>query len=180
MDKIEALVKQYELVNAESSATIGNRISILSFGLATLGAIFTGNIILITSPGKEVLASLIFFAVIPIISIAILYLWLGEVHRMIRAGLYLKDLEDKINSLLKYTAFNWEHHLRNSSVQIKYPYAFICMLFFGISFCSIFLGLYVIKDSLTLKYILAIGSSNIIFHSIIVIMTYKKIVSKFK
>ena len=44
MDAIEIMLKEYETLRQEVLAAMSNRNSILSFGLATIGAIFTASI----------------------------------------------------------------------------------------------------------------------------------------
>jgi hypothetical protein len=47
MDKEEILLKEYDSLRAEVLNAIANRNSILTFGLATIGVLFTGTVSLI-------------------------------------------------------------------------------------------------------------------------------------
>ncbi len=180
-DKLEVLMKHYEILeNYATSAVPNNRNNILSFGLASLSAILTGNLILLTATGKEALSGIIFILLLPTLSISILFLWLGEVHRMIRMGLFLVELEKKINAKLKEDTLRWEQYIRQPAVKIRYPEIFVICLFLGASFFFPLLGVFIMREILCWKYLIGILIADILIHLVIVYLLYSRIIVKLR
>lgn len=143
-DKIELMTKEYETLRQESLDSMNNRSQVISFGLATIGLIFAAVFSLDAASQSKQLILLIFSAGIPIISIMILYIWLGEVERMMRAGEYLCGLEARINSMFETDdpPLRWEWWLRTSGKQMRYPYIMVIGLFFGLAFFAPVVGFF--------------------------------------
>jgi len=143
MDSVEIMLKEYETLRQESLNSMNNRNTIISFGLATIGAIFAGSIVAYTTGTYSLISSLALILVIPIISIFVLFMWLGEYERMQRAGKFIAKLEDKINVEASKKLLTWETHLRESQshAKMKYPYTATMGLLIGISVVSMALGL---------------------------------------
>jgi hypothetical protein len=141
MDPIEILIKEYETLRQEILATIDSRNSILSFGLATIGAIFTGSVISDNIGSSPPFTSLILMLAVPSISGFVLFLWLGEYQRMQRAGKFLVNLEQKINELASKELLTWETKLRVQRVHMRYPYHATVLLLTVISFISLLIGI---------------------------------------
>lgn len=180
-DKLEVLMKQYEMLENYSTSTApNNRNNILSFGLASLSAILAGNIILLTATGVEVLSGIIFILLLPALSISILFLWLGEIHRMVRAGLFLMKLEKKINTELKEDVLHWEQYIRQPAVRIKYPEIFVIFLFLGASFFFPLLGVFIMREALCWKYLIGIPIADILTHFVIAYLIYSRIIVKLR
>lgn len=97
MKPIEILIKEYETLRQEILSTMNSRISILSFGLGTIGAIFTASIAIYVTSNNIILPSLTLSLAIPFICNFVLFMWLGEYQRMQRAGQFLVGLEKRIN-----------------------------------------------------------------------------------
>jgi hypothetical protein len=101
---------------------------------------------------KLILPEFIYMVLIPIISYLFLFNWLGEVARMMRAGNFNFELEDKINNALanEIKAFGkaliWEHWIRenskNKTKQNKWNYGVVILLFITIPILSNCLGIY--------------------------------------
>lgn len=157
MDSVEIMLKEYETLRQESLNTINNRNTILSFGLATIGTIFTGSIVAYTTGTYALISSLALILAIPAISSLVLLIWLGEYERMQRAGRFLVELERKINEEASKELLTWEIHLRESRSHMKYPYEAVVTLLIGISGISLAIGLVAAGFSATLMWSVAIA-----------------------
>jgi len=179
MNKVEALLKQYELIQNYTFNTIpASKNSILSFGLAILGAIFTGNIILLSADKYALISILIFIIILPLSSMTIMFVWLGEVDRIMRAGAFLLSLEKQINRESDEEIFNWEKYIRFKKNSIMYPDIFALCIFLGTSFFSIIVSLF-IPDTNLYFYPILIFLYDILFHIILVVIILK-ITKKFR
>lgn len=173
MNKIEALLKQYELIQNYTFNTIpASKNSILSFGLAILGAIFTGNIILLSTDKYSLISILIFLIILPLASVTIMFIWLGEIDRMMRAGAFLLSLEEQINTESNEEIFNWEKYIRLKKSLIMYPDIFALCVFLGTSFFSIIVSLF-IPDTILYFPPLLIFMYDILFHSVLIVIVLK-------
>jgi hypothetical protein len=135
------MLKEYEAIRQEILVAMNNRISILSFGLATIGAIFTASIAVSATGTYSVLASLMLILAVPGINSFVLFMWMGEYQRMMRAGRFLFELEAKINKMAEADVLMWETQLRSQRLHMKYPYNTTVMLLTVIGIISIVLGL---------------------------------------
>jgi len=139
---INIKIEEYKTLRAESLQSMANRNSILAFGLATLGLVFHAGVS--TMPDQGFLAFSIFTLALPILSMLVLILWIGEAERMSRVGLYIKQVEGEINQYFGDEAklIYWETWLREApdsrkkTQQLLYPYYAIVVLFFGIAVFS--------------------------------------------
>lgn len=144
MDPVEIMLEEYKTLRQESLNAMSNRNIILSFGLASISAVFTGSIIAHASTSDIHSSILIlrfaFILVIPAISCIVLLMWLGEYERMQRAGKFLAKLELKINTEASRELLSWEKYLRERKLHMKYPYYATVVLLTGISGISLVLG----------------------------------------
>jgi len=147
MTEVEIILKEYESLRQEILVAMSNRISILSFGLATIGAVFTASIAVSASGNYSLLASLMLILAVPAINSFVLFMWMGEYQRMMRAGSFLYELESRINSIAGRNVLMWETHLRSQRLHMKYPYTTTVMLLTGIGFISVVLGVVTLKLS---------------------------------
>ena len=146
--KIEIMMKDYELLKTYSTiSSPGIRYNIISFALATIGIIVSGTVIAISSKDiSELMIKVIFLLgtlFIPAFCIAILFIWLGEEHRMIRIGKFCQRLEKKVNNEFGEEILNWETFKRRKSESIIYPEFFVIALFLGISLGFSLLSFYI-------------------------------------
>lgn len=134
---------EYETLRQESLDSINNRSQIVSFGLGTLGVLAGGVLASERASNSFPLLVVVFSVGIPTISVLVLYSWLGEVERMMRAGRFMVDLETRINDEISPAnpALSWERSLRSSNIQMHYPYVVVLALFLGIAVGALFLGL---------------------------------------
>ena len=137
MDAIEILLKEYETLRQEILTAMGSRNTILSFGLATVGAIFTASIATQFGDSPSPFSSTILAVVIPIVCVFVLFMWLGEYQRMQRAGRFLVGLEKRINDEAKKELLSWE----SKHEHMKYPYNTTAMLIILLSIASHVIGL---------------------------------------
>lgn len=159
MDSVEIMLKEYETLWQESLNAMNNRNTILSFGLATIGAIFAGSIVAYTTGTYSLISSLTLILAIPAISSFVLLMWLGEYERMQRVGRFLVRLERKINKEASKELLTWETHLRERQYHMKYPYNATVFLLIGISGISLILGLIAAGFSATLMWSVAIAGA---------------------
>jgi len=141
MDWVEILLEEYKMLRQESLNAMNNRNRILSFGLATIGAILAGSIAAHTKSTYSPVSCLALIFMVPVISTFVLLMWFGEYKRMQRAGKFLSGLEDRINKDARKRLLTWETHLRDKKLHMKYPYYATVALLLVISWISLVLGL---------------------------------------
>ncbi len=164
MNPIEILIEDYKLLREESLQSMKNRNAILTFGLATLGFVIHAGVSSFTAGNQSGywFSFFIFYLGLPLVSLLILILWVGEAARMSRTGIYMKEREVLVNLLSgsiidKYKnnvnfendfpkhydkVLYWENYIREKigkkkTRQLKFPYLAVLFLFFGISLGSI-------------------------------------------
>lgn len=140
MDSIEIMLKEYEMLREEVLAAMSSRNSILSFGLATIGVLFTASIAIYGASADLILPSLVLISAVPTITISVLFMWLGEYQRKQRVGKFLAGLEARINAEAGKELLTWETHLREQLRHMKYPYITTIMLLTVISVISLIMG----------------------------------------
>lgn len=163
MEKIEILIKEYETLREEVLTTMQVRNSILSFGLATIGVILTAAIALVGN--SALLSGLVLSAIVPSISIFILFMWLGEYQRMQRAGRFLVELEKKINEIAAGELLTWETSLRSQRRHMRYPYNTTVMMITIISVMSFSIGIIIMNLILLVSILLIV--SGVLAHVVI-------------
>jgi len=149
MDLISIKLKEYETIRQEILITMQVRNSILSFGLAIMGAILTVSIALASQ--SSLAASLTLILIAPAICIFVLYMWLGEYQRMQRAGKFLMKLEQEINEDVSANVLTWETSLRSQRAHMKYPYNTTVLLLTVIGLMSMTIGIVILQSNLFLK-----------------------------
>ena len=172
MDSAEILLKEYETLRQEVMVAMGSRNSILSFGLATMGAIFTASVATQTGESPSPFASLILSIIVPLISVFVLYMWLGEYQRMQRAGKFIAGLEKRINTEKNKELLSWETSLRKGKKHMKYPYNTTVLLLMIISCTSLLIG--VLTSEMNAVYLWIFASLGVGIH----IALYASSVSK--
>jgi hypothetical protein len=180
-EKLTILFEQYKRIGDYSTNTANSiKNNILTYGFSIIGAILAGNIILLNSSKYISIVFGIFLFILPIVTLTILFIWIGEVHRMMRAGVYLLKLEKKINELLKEEILTWESFIREKGNVIRYPDYFSIFILIGISFFSIIAPIFLShEEGLYVPYFVIIVT-DIIIHLLIVyliiriIRSYKK------
>ena len=164
-DSIEIMLKEYETLREEVLAAMSSRNSILSFGLAIIGAIFTASIATHTQIGYSILASYLLILAVPSVTNCVLFMWLGEYQRSQRAGKFLVGLEKRINAKAQEELLTWETLLREQLRHMKYPYVITVMLLTVISVISLIIGLVTLRLYPVYMWVLAGG--GVILHVVI-------------
>lgn len=149
---IEVAMEEYKSLRGEISDSLKNQHSIINYGITAIGLVigFGANLWKETIP-----ADIIFLIVIPILCHLIMLVWNGEVNRMSRAGNFIKDIEGKINTVVKSMspeieeeALSWETWLRkykdknkaNKTNKTNWNYYSLITLFLFINIVSVVLG----------------------------------------
>ena len=146
------------------------RIQILTFGLGTIGAVFSFSIASYQSGGAEnsnYLAIFVLILVIPLITNFLLILLIGEYESINELGRFITEIENKINQrapqdLQGELHLGWENYIRTNRVYKKYPYTYSLTLLLVISFTSGVLGLTLSNFYTNFK--LLIGVIEFIYH----------------
>ncbi len=160
MNWLSVVIEEYKTLRSESLASMQTQQSILRFGTAAIAVIIaTGFNLWKTSP----LAEVIFLLFTPITVYLVLTIWMGEVARMMRAGIFLVKLEEKINKEFKDKpkALSWENWLRETQhdgkiPQLRWNYYAIISLFFLMALASIGIGNYKVWNTICLPWIVII------------------------
>lgn len=180
MNSIDVLLKEYDALRQEILATINSRISILSFGLGTIGLLLTVGMTTNALSNSSLVSGLILFLLVPAVTNFVLFMWLGEYQRMQRAGRFIAGLEARINRIAKEELstkdelLTWESNLRSARQHMKYPYNTTVMLLTLISLISLLIGEMVLNLSINWTSVLTIV--GIIIHAVI----YIRVVSSIK
>jgi fatty acid desaturase len=149
MDKEEILLKEYESLRAEILNAMANRNTILTFGLATIGILFTGAVSLTPSN----LPVIILMIVVPLVCAYISMIWVGEYKRMQRAGAFIVGIEKKINEMAGDELLTWETFLRkNNDRHRKFPYYSTIIFLVLTGMISYFVGLYISKNTMPIFF----------------------------
>jgi hypothetical protein len=96
--QLDVVMHEYDAIRSEVDHSLSNQVSILSFGAATVG-------LLVAAAGTlwsdaELLAGLLLLLVVPTACFLTLAIHAGELVRLMRAGLFLHDLENWVNKAL--------------------------------------------------------------------------------
>lgn len=129
---MDVLLKEYESLRGESLDSMGHQNQVVAFGLGAVAAVAGGALALSRTDAFLVA---VFDLALPAISVLVLFVWLGEVNRMMRAGAYLVELEARINVACGDELLRWEQELRQGN-QMIYPYLAVITLFLGIAFAA--------------------------------------------
>lgn len=151
--ELQALLAEYNSLRVESMGTISTRAQTVVFGLAAIAALLAGPFAL-GDPGRQRgLTIAVFSAGLPIVSLLVLLVWVGEAMRMKRVSEYLaSDIEARINRKFCRLVLAWEACLKTGILPRDDrfgPSACILALFLGLAFGSPLIGVWVTGTSLT-------------------------------
>jgi len=94
---LDIVLEEYRTLRAESLLSIQAQHTVLEYGMAALGAL---AVVGFGAWNNVALSLSIFLVVLPAVSLFLLVLWINEHARMLRAGLFIATIEDKINQTL--------------------------------------------------------------------------------
>lgn len=161
MDWTEIVIEEYKSLRTECIESIKSQQTALNFGIIISGGLVIAGF---NVWEKAILPDLIFLIFVPILCYLVLIIWIGEVKRMARAGIYIKKLEKKISKEYpqQKSPLNFENWVRGEnksrqSKQLKWNYIAVISLFLFISVSSILIGDYKIWDKIELKYLIGIN-----------------------
>ena len=111
---INAKMAEYKEMRAEIRVNVQLQWTIMTVFFTIFGVLFT--LVLKQYEAAEATVAqaqqtCIGFFLLPAISAVCGVLWLDQVHRQIRVGNYIYQLEEKINTLLMPQAIHWEHEV---------------------------------------------------------------------
>ena len=143
-DWLFASIEEYKTIREEALASLKNQQSSLSFGMASAGVLIAVGA---ENTNRLALAGAVFFIFLPLLCYVVMTIWMGEVARMMRAGVYVRKVELKVNMRLSAqpVALGWEKWLREGQYnqkrpQMRFNYAIVIGMFFAIAFFSLVLG----------------------------------------
>ncbi len=154
-DELEAIYLEYRSLREEIITAMHARNSILSFGLATIGVMFSAIAAIFVSGSNTMFSGLVLFIIVPLIVVFILLIWLGEYQRMHRAGKHMISLEERINLIQKKEILTWETMLRDRKAHMGYPYDTTIVLLVAILFASFCIGITLIEITNSTYQVLA-------------------------
>lgn len=140
--QLKALLEEYSSLRRESLSAIGYRVQILAFTFASLAVVVAG---LLTRNLPDVLTGIISLIVVPQIAKASVLMWLGEYHRSVRAGRYLRKVEEKINQIVGSNTLGWETTLATGTDRMSYPYVSVVSLLLGIGYVASVFGIFLLS-----------------------------------
>lgn len=157
---IEVALEEYRALRQESLQAMQAQQTIVNYGLLVVGALLG----VAFGSWTEVLPSaILLLAFVPIVCYLVLFVWLGEIARMMRVGRYLKDLENEIGSRCpgEPPPLRWENHLRKTvgglgTSQMQWNYVAVIALFLLAALIAVGVGHFHIAariDRMTLVWI---------------------------
>ena len=142
----EILLKEYEALRAEILVAMTSRNTILSYGLAVIGVLYSGVAAMAVAKIDSILPSIVLMLVVPSVCLFSLFIWLGEYQRMHRAGEHIINLEERIRDEQGQKILTWESNLREQKKHMRYPYDTTILMLVLMSLFSIIIGFYLMKD----------------------------------
>jgi hypothetical protein len=114
---VQIILEEYKAVRAEIILCLEERVTIVSFGFAAIGALLAGGVAAL-SRGKEnwFLAALV-FGLVTLTSLYVFNVWIVASQRLARASYHNYALEMKINNLYPKDVppLEWEHNVRETT-----------------------------------------------------------------
>ena len=117
--ELEWLAREYDTLRQESLGSMGHMLQVISLGLAAFG--FLSGAASFAAKEAPIMAAVILGIGIPLLVVFTLFIWLGEMNRMVRAGTYIARIERVVNEKLEKRTIWWETWLRQEN-QMRYPY----------------------------------------------------------
>jgi hypothetical protein len=114
----QVILEEYKAVRAEIMLCLEERVTIVSFGFAAIGALIAGGVAAL-SRGKEnwFLAAFVLGLGVSLTSLYVFNLWIVDSQRLARASYHNYALEMKINKLYPgdVLPLEWEHNVRETT-----------------------------------------------------------------
>jgi hypothetical protein len=152
--ELQALLAEYSSLRLESLNTITTRAQTIVFGLAAVAALFAGPFALGDPAKQRNLTIAVFSGAVPIVSLLVLLVWVGEAMRMKRVSEYLaSDIEARINRKFGRLVLAWEACLKTGVLPRDDrfgPSATILAVFFAFAVASPLIGVWVTETPVRL------------------------------
>jgi hypothetical protein len=104
-DKNETmLLEEYKTLRSEVTTSMQSQQSTLTFGAATLGILFAAA----SQASNTGFRDMLLLVFVPFLSYLVLTIWLAEVLRMMRAGMFLVRIEKRLDEQHGIGALTWE------------------------------------------------------------------------
>ncbi len=146
MNANEILIKEYEALRAEILLAMTSRNTILSYGLAVIGVLYSGVAAMAVAKVDTLLPSIVLMLVVPSVCLFSLFIWLGEYQRMHRAAGHIIQLEERIRDNAGDRILTWETNLREKKKHMRYPYDTTILMLVLISAFSQITGYYLLNN----------------------------------
>jgi hypothetical protein len=115
LEHVEIALHEYDAIRSEIHTSLGNQVSVLSFGAATVGLLVAAAAALWSTPGdgSSTLVAVLLLLMVPMVCFLSLAVYLGEQWRLTRAAFYVHSFEAAVSASFGGGALlHWEHWLR--------------------------------------------------------------------
>ena len=149
-DWLSVVLQEYQAIRAEILASLQTQQSALAFGTATIGILAAAAV---NVWKDKIVPEMVFLGAIPTLTYFVLVIWMGEVARMLRAGGFMLQLENRVNGYFSHKGvarpLEWETRMRGKVPRdpdrrpmYVWNYRAIIWLFLLLSVASICIGTY--------------------------------------
>jgi len=147
-DWLSVVLQEYQAIRAEILASLQTQQSALAFGTATIGILAAAAV---NVWKDKIVPEMVFLGAIPTLTYFVLVIWMGEVARMLRAGGFMLQLENRVNGYFSHKGvarpLEWETRMRGKVPRdpdrrpmYVWNYRAIMWMFFALSLASICIG----------------------------------------
>ena len=119
-------MEEYKTLRDECLLSIKTQHMTFRYSLAFLSALIAAGLILSQQADNRALSGFTLAVVVPFASYVLSIIWFGELARMVRAGSYIQEIEEKVSQTQinddprDMRSLNWEHHLRETTGLVTY------------------------------------------------------------
>ena len=178
-DWLFVAIEEYKALRMEILNSIKLQYLTVQIGLTAIGVLL---VLLSTFLNKKYLPQIFLLILTPAASYITLFLWMGEVERMVRAGIYIHSREKYMSTLFKGmpSPLNWETWLREPvsngvDRHIAANYKSVIALYLGAAVTSILIGnTNYFKAKIPLKWLFTIDFIEAIVFVGMLIYYYRK------
>ncbi len=152
--ELELLVEEFKALRAEIILCLERRVTIISYGLATVGVLTLAAVTSLNGSAGQLAAAVILSAVIPAVSLYVVRIWLTETHRVRRASHYVGGLELRAKELTGRNLLRWEQGIRAKDQVTQHfseQYVWTVFFFTFMSGISVAVGLILLQSYIDLE-----------------------------
>lgn len=113
----QVILEEYKAVREEIILSLGERVTIVSFGFAAVGALLAGGVAALSGERQHwYIAAMVIGVGVSLTSLYVLDVWNAESQRLARASYYNYSLEVKLQKLYPgdVVPLEWEHRVRST------------------------------------------------------------------